>query len=97
MARRGSVFSVLRCVPNCADRDPLLLDAIQDDIRSATDDEFADGWLGSGTAKVRMVLERFHQGDDSHGEAFGCVRLVDGDVGANLVQARACQRRPNDL
>jgi hypothetical protein len=97
MARRGSAFSVLCCVPNCADRYPLLLDAIEDDIRSATDDQLADAWLGSGAAEVRMILQRFHEGDDSRGEAFSCVGLVDCDVGANLLQARACEGRPKDF
>src|SRR5260370_1791075 len=72
-------------------------DAIEDGIRSAADDEFTDAGFRADAAEVGMNSQSFHDGNDAGGQAFGGVRLVQGNEGTNFLEAGQSQGRPDDL
>src|SRR5712692_11810757 len=58
MTRGAAAFSplfLLGSVPNGADRNPLALHSVENDIGSASDDQLADSGVGSGPAQMRMI------------------------------------------
>ena len=94
----GSQLFPLRPVPDGADNDPLATpNPVENNIGSAANDQLADSRLGSGPAQAGMVSESFHNGDDSRGQPFRCIRLVPCHVSANLLKPRPRQGRPDDL
>jgi len=93
----ASKLSPLRSVPDGADNNPPTTYAVQNDIRSAANDQLADSRLGSGPAQAGMVSESFYDGDDSRGQPLRRIRLVPCDVDANLLKPRSRQGRPDDL
>lgn len=72
-------------------------DAIEYGIRSAADNEFTDAGLRAGAAEIGMNSQSFDNGNDARGQAFGGVRLVQGDEGANFLEPGQSQGRPDDL
>ena len=72
-------------------------DAIEGGIRSAADDEFTDAAFRADAAEIGMNSQSFNDGKDAGGQAFGGVRLVQGDKGANFLEAGQSQGRPDDL
>jgi len=72
-------------------------DAIEGGIRSAADDEFTDAGFRADAAEIGMNSQSFNDGNDAGGQAFGGVRLVQGNEGTNFLEAGQSQRRPEDL
>src|SRR5258708_18040771 len=72
-------------------------DAIEDGIRSAADDEFTDAGFRADAAEIGMNSQSFNDGNDAGGQAFGGVRLVQGNEGTNFLEAGQSQGRPDDL
>src|SRR5882724_101992 len=90
-------LSRLGGVGDGGDDEPGGADAIEDRIRSAADDEFADAGFRADAAEIGMDSQSFNDGNDAGGQAFGGVRLVQGDKGANFLEAGQSQGRPDDL
>lgn len=78
----------LRSVPDSTDNHVPVTHAIENNVRSAADDQFADSRLSSGAAQARMVSESFNHSDDSCGQSLGCIRLVQRNISANLLKPR---------
>lgn len=76
----------LRSVPNSTDNHPPVTHTIENNVRSATDDQFADSRLSSGAAQARMVSESFNHSNDSCGQPLGCIRLVQRNISANFLK-----------
>jgi hypothetical protein len=57
----------LRSMPDGTDDDPPATHTIENNVRSAADDQFADSQLGPGAAQAGMVSEGLNHGDDSRG------------------------------
>ena len=62
-------------------------DAVKDGKGSAADDEFTDAGFGADAAEVGMNAKSFHDRNDTSGQAFGGIRFVQGDEGANFLEA----------
>jgi hypothetical protein len=84
-------------MPDRGDDDPRAAYAVEHNIRSASDNQFAHAGLSTDPAQVRMTSQCFNNGDDPCGEALRSIRLVQSQVRSNLLQACASQWRPNDL
>jgi len=80
-----------------SNEDALAAEAVEDDVRSATDDELAEIGFTSRVAESRMDAKRFDEDDDARGEAFGGGRIVEGNASTNFAQACDGERRPNDF
>lgn len=61
--RLSGIFP-LRSVPNRIDGNPLSLDAIQHNVRSATYDQLADTGLRASPAEARMISENLDDSGD---------------------------------
>lgn len=72
-------------------------DAIEDGIRSAADDEFTDARFRADAAEGGMNSQSFKDRNDANGQAFGGVWLVQGNEGANFLEAGQSRGRPDDL
>jgi hypothetical protein len=92
---RGS--PLLGGVEDGVDDDLLRAEAIDDDIRSAADDEFTDVGSVSGAAEVGVKAQRLDDRHDSQREAFSGGWFVVCDVGADLAQARPREGGPKDF
>ena len=79
------------------DEDLMAAEAVEDDVGSAADDEFAEIRFGGGVAEAGVELESFDEGHDTSGESLGSAGIVDSDVGANLAQACGGEGRPNNF
>ena len=84
-------------VPNREDDDALSADAVQNDVRSAANDQLADTGFRAGAAQVRLIAEGFHDSDDAHGEAFRGDGLILRDKGADFLKAGSRQGRPDNF
>ena len=84
-------------MPNCANHDALGPNPVEDGIGSTADDQFTNTRLCSGTAQVRMTPQSFDHSYDACGKTFRRFGLVQGDIGANLRQARTRERRPDNF
>lgn len=73
-------------MPNGTDDDPLATHTIENNVRSATDDQFADSWFGPGPPQTGMVPEGLNHGHDSCGQPLGGVGLIEGHVGADFLK-----------
>jgi hypothetical protein len=62
-------------------------DGTEDGIRSAADDEFADAGLRADVAEIGTNSQSFDNRNDAGGQAFGGARLVQGNEGANFLEA----------
>jgi hypothetical protein len=62
-------------------------DGIEDGIRSAADDEFAHAGLRADAVEIGMNSQSFDNRNDAGGQAFGGARLVQGNEGANFLEA----------
>lgn len=92
-----SLLFPLCSVPDGADDDSLAAHAVEHNIWSAADDQFADSRLGSGPAQAWMVPESFNHGDDARGQPRRCLRFVLRHVGADFLKPGQRLRRPDDL
>lgn len=92
-----SQLFALRAVPNGTDNHPPPTHTMENNVRSAADDQLADPRLSPGATQARMISESFNNGDDSRGQPLGCVGFVECHVSADLLKARQSQRRPDDL
>jgi len=84
-------------VGDVGDDEAVGADAIEDGIRSAADYEFTDAGFRADAAEIGMNSQSFNDGNDAGGWAFGGVWLVQGDKGANFLEAGQSQGRPDDL
>jgi len=84
-------------MPHRVDDDALFLDSIHNDKESSAQWKFTRSVRGTVATHVRMISERFDQGDNAQRESFGRLRLVQRDVSANLRKARHSQVRPDDV
>jgi hypothetical protein len=84
-------------VGNGGDDEALRADAIENGIRSAADEEFTDAGFRADAAEIRMNSQSFNDRNDARGQAFGGVWLVQGNEGANFLEAGQSQGRPYDL
>lgn len=84
-------------MPDRGDDGTRATNAVENDVGSASYNQFANARLGSGTAQVRMISQCFNDGDDPDGEVLPSIRLVQSHVRSNLLQACASQWTPNDL
>lgn len=84
-------------MPDSADNNALALHAVQNDVRSVSDDELSDSRLSPGSAQVGMIPESFDHGDNPHGEPFRCLRFITSNVIADFPQAGPRQRRPDNF
>lgn len=94
---RSLWFSSLCAVPDSTDHYPCPLDAIENDIGRAADDQLADTRTRAGASEARMVPERFNHSNDARGQTFRCFRLVQSHIGANLSKTLERPRRPDNL
>ena len=87
----------MRSVPNGIDGDSPVSDLIEDDIGRAADHQLTDSWFISDAAKMRMMFQSIDDSNNPDDQAFSRIRLVLGDISANLAQSRSRKRRPKDL
>jgi hypothetical protein len=71
--------------------------AVENQVGSAADDQFANAGFNSCSAQVRTTSQRFNEGHDPDREAFGGVRLIESYELSNLLQVRPRQGRPGDF
>jgi hypothetical protein len=71
--------------------------AVENQVGSAADDQFANAGFNSCSAQVRTTSQRFHEGYDPDREAFGGAGLIESYERSNLLQACSRQRRPSDF
>ena len=84
-------------MPNRADNNPLPLDAVQDNVRSAPNHQLPNPRLSPDPAKMRMIPERFNHGDNAYRKPFRRLRFVPSHIRANLPQPGSRQYRPDNL
>lgn len=77
--------------------DLVTAEAVEDEVGSAADEQFAEIGLGGGVAEVGVKLESFNESHDARGETFGSVGIVEGDVSTNLAQTGNGEGRPDNL
>lgn len=87
----------LRSVPNRTNNHSLTTHTIENNIRSAADNQFADSGLSPGASQARMVSESLNHGNDSRGQPLGCVWFIQRHVSPNFLKPRERQRRPDDF
>ena len=87
----------LRAMPNSANHHAVAVHAIHHNVRSAPDNQLACFGLSADTTKVRMGLQRLNHCDNASREPFCGIRFIAGHVIANLSQASAGQRRPDNF
>ena len=84
-------------MPNCADRDAVASNAVENDIRSPGDHQFPHARLGTDPAQTRVSFQRFDDCDDTCSQAPGGVRFVESHKGMNFLKPRSCEWRPDNF
>jgi hypothetical protein len=79
------------------DEEFIAANAVENQVGSAANDQFANAGFNSCSAQVRTISQRFNEGHDSDGEVFGGVRLIESYERSDLLQACSRQRRPSDF
>lgn len=90
-------WPLLGGVMDRGDEHAVAAQAVEDDVGSAADAEFAQAGLAGRVAKAGMKAERLDESDDAHGEPLGGTRFVECDVSADLAQASGGKRRPDNF
>jgi hypothetical protein len=84
-------------MPNRADRDAVVSNAVDKDIRSPGDHQFSHTRLGTDPAQTRLSFQCFDNRDDPCSQMPGGVRFVESHKGMNFSKPRPCERGPDNF
>ena len=77
--------------------DGLVLDAIGDNERRASDDELTSSRDSAGTSSSRVIIEELHDIPDSRRDTSCCLTISLSDVGPDVSKVRDSGFRPLDV
>ena len=84
-------------MPNRVDRDAVASNAVQNEVRSPGDHQFAHARRGTDPTQTRVSFQRFDDCDDTCSQTPGAVRFVESHKGMNFLKRRSCERGPDNF